>query len=271
MKDSYENSGSITGDTPGSILKAARTERGLTVVDVAARLCLSVQLIEDMERDDYSHMRARVYARGHLVSYAHLLGIPEQQIQTALSNVKMEFVPEKSLLLDDKDRHIPIQSVETSQQRPSLLIWGSILVLIIILGLAMMWWKGMNAPATKVENPAKTENETTVIIQQPQPSKPAAPVSPMAPQPTPPAPNTSVNAAPDVNQAQPQQTIQPQPTNPPAQPQSQSQPQPQAQVQVQEQSVIQPSDMSNSGNGRSRGDANVSLPPPRASNSGMEE
>ena len=69
-----------SGTTPGTLLKTVRQEKGISVVDVAARLCLSAQFIEDIEHDDYSRMSARAYARGYIMSYAQLLGIPQAQI-----------------------------------------------------------------------------------------------------------------------------------------------------------------------------------------------
>ncbi len=250
MKEPNLNS-KASGLTPGVMLKAAREEQGLSIVDVAARLCLSAQLIEDIERDDYSHMAARVYARGHVMSYAHLLGIPEQEVVTALANVTMEYAPAKNPLPQDHQR--VYQSDETSQQHSGLLMWGSIIVLVIVVGLVMLWWKGSaSTPDTKGVTPAPATNSTetpsnppaTVSIPPPQapaapapvvapvaPSAPANPVTPPASPPSSAAPNNMVNTT-----AQPSQDPNP----------------------------VQPSELRDS-NTNSNQAAPVTLPPPRAS------
>jgi cytoskeletal protein RodZ len=59
----------------GALLAAARRERGLTVDEVSARTRVRASLIEQIERDDYSHCGGTVYARGHLRSIATTLGL----------------------------------------------------------------------------------------------------------------------------------------------------------------------------------------------------
>lgn len=160
MKEPINPSSNST--TPGVLLKNAREEKGLTIVDVAARLCLSVQFIQDIERDDYSHLSATTYARGYVRSYAHLLGIPEDTIVASLDNTQMEFIPPKNMLPLENESRIPItQPSENSHPRSSLLRWGSILVLLILAGLVVMWWRG---PANQNTTPAST-TMTNVSIQ----------------------------------------------------------------------------------------------------------
>jgi len=59
----------------GALLAATRRERGLTVDEVSARTRVRASLIEQIERDDYSHCGGTVYARGHLRSIAGTLGL----------------------------------------------------------------------------------------------------------------------------------------------------------------------------------------------------
>ena len=132
---------SMPGATPGAILKAAREKHGFSVVDVASKMCLGVQYIEDIEQDDYSHMSAKVYARGRVLSYAQLLGVPEADILAALNQVQMTFIPPKTVSVDNL-RASPISyQPESSQQRSSLFLWGSVLVIIVVVGLGMLWWQ----------------------------------------------------------------------------------------------------------------------------------
>lgn len=183
-----------SGVTPGKLLRAARQEQGLSVIDVAARLCLNVRIVEDIERDDYSRMLARVYARGHVMSYAHLLGIPEAQISPALVNMRMDFVPPKSAVVTDKEQTAPIyQAMESSQQRFSLVLWGTILVLIVLAGLMLIWWNSAATSGKKTPHPAAPTTSTNISIEPraPAPAPPPPPAAfPKAPEPLPPPTST---------------------------------------------------------------------------------
>ncbi len=138
-----------SGTTPGTLLKTVRQEKGISVVDVAARLCLSAQFIEDIEHDDYSRMSARAYARGYIMSYAQLLGVPQSQILPTLNNVSMDFAPPKNTLKLDERSNPVYQPVESHRPHSNVLLWISIFVIIILIGLVVMWWKGPSAPSGK--------------------------------------------------------------------------------------------------------------------------
>lgn len=167
---------SPTGMTPGPLLKTARQEKGLSIVDVAARLCLSAQYIEDIERDDYSRMSARAYARGYIMSYAHLLGVPEDQILTALTQVQMNFAPSKNTAsLDHEKSNMVYQPMEPSRQRSSVMVWISIFVLIILIGLVVLWWRGPS------NVPGRQDNNATSVPLQQQPTTPSPPTTPSSP------------------------------------------------------------------------------------------
>lgn len=253
MKEANTNS-AASGVTPGVLLKAAREEQGLSVVDIAARLCLNVQFVEDIERDDYSQMSARVYARGHVLSYANLLGIPESQILPALVNVNMHFEPVKTQAPVENEHPIPIyQSPEgSSQSRSSLLLWISVLVLIILIGLVVLWWKGPSAVDLKSPNGGARSTEVDIQPQN-QNTAPAAPAA--APEtnqpataPLPPPASTSTTAPAD-------QATQPAPVSAPA-----PTPAP-ASSQTEEQNVVQPSELRDNNNSADQS-SSVALPPP---------
>ncbi|MCK9897396.1 helix-turn-helix domain-containing protein [Frankia sp. AgB32] len=59
----------------GALLAAGRKARDLTVEEVSARTRVRASLIEQIERDDFSHCGGTVYARGHLRSIAGTLGL----------------------------------------------------------------------------------------------------------------------------------------------------------------------------------------------------
>jgi len=60
----------------GPRLKRAREAKQLTQAAAAAELRVPITVIEALERDDYARLGAPIYVRGHLRSYAGLLGLP---------------------------------------------------------------------------------------------------------------------------------------------------------------------------------------------------
>jgi transcriptional regulator with XRE-family HTH domain len=59
----------------GVQLKAAREARNCTPADVAQATHIKVQVIEQIERDDFSAMPAPIYARGFIRMYAQFVGL----------------------------------------------------------------------------------------------------------------------------------------------------------------------------------------------------
>jgi len=66
---------SISKTSPGAILRAARELQGWSIEEVAAELNLLPDLVEALERDDYSLTAGWTYAVGYLRNYARLVGV----------------------------------------------------------------------------------------------------------------------------------------------------------------------------------------------------
>ena len=67
----------------GRRLRNAREAAGLTVDEVAGRLRMPVRVVESLEAEDWSRLGAAVYVRGQLRSYARLLGLSTDTVQSA--------------------------------------------------------------------------------------------------------------------------------------------------------------------------------------------
>ena len=62
----------------GLQLRAAREAAGMSLQDAAQRLKLRAPMLDALEREDLAPLGAPVFARGYAISYARLLGVPEQ-------------------------------------------------------------------------------------------------------------------------------------------------------------------------------------------------
>jgi len=65
---------------PGKLLAAARSKAGLSIVDIAQRLNLSIELIGQLESDQYNCDLHDTFIRGYLRTYARSLEQDEERI-----------------------------------------------------------------------------------------------------------------------------------------------------------------------------------------------
>lgn len=73
-------------DSPGSILRQARIDRGLDEKDIADRLHITVHYVKAIEGDRYEKLPGVVFAKGYLKSYAIAVGLePEVVLQSFLA------------------------------------------------------------------------------------------------------------------------------------------------------------------------------------------
>lgn len=75
---------------PGMRLQEARVKLGLSVEDVAQRLCLRTQVIESLESDHYGDFAGLVFTRGYLKAYARLVGLDAKNIMEIFNNLGVE-------------------------------------------------------------------------------------------------------------------------------------------------------------------------------------
>jgi cytoskeletal protein RodZ len=61
--------------TIGDALAAGRRQAGMTVTQVSQRTCIRETIIRGIERDDFSSCGGDFYARGHIRSIAHTVGV----------------------------------------------------------------------------------------------------------------------------------------------------------------------------------------------------
>ncbi len=71
------------GPTPGTLLRAEREKRNLTVEDIVTQSRMSKETVRALEEDRDPPQNAWVYVRGYYRKYARVLGIPEEEILDA--------------------------------------------------------------------------------------------------------------------------------------------------------------------------------------------
>ena len=167
---------------PGPLLRDARLARRLDIGFAADQLKLRREVLEAMERDDYSSLPEPIYLRGYLAGYARLLGLPEREVLQQYASFKgAAEVPE-----------LTTQRPVRPQARSSdaKVRWFSYLV-IFAMAAGIGWWSyersSLDAPLS-----AFTEAEPDAGEVTPTPPPPLA----VAPEAEAPADDVGVQPAP---------------------------------------------------------------------------
>lgn len=141
-------------NSPGRRLRVARQARGLTLDRVAAELHLSTSTIESLEHDDYDALPGQVFIVGYLRKYARVVGLDVEPLlaeynnaapQTGRTWLRPRVKPRNAGQVGSG--HLVVRLV-------------SIAILILLCGLAFVWWQ--NQPPDEELDTADggTEQET---------------------------------------------------------------------------------------------------------------
>jgi cytoskeleton protein RodZ len=199
---------------PGERLRSARKAKGIDLEHAARELHLSEDRLAALERDEYSAIPGRVFARGYLKNYARLVGLPPEQILAA----------HDALYPPEQEEVPPMQRVGSAGRlRPEVhsghgavraVTW---IIVVGLIALLLTWWKGyLEWPYTtevgalpplesSLDLPAQTETVLTIEGDQPpdraaatpaRTQDPPAPAAPAAAAPAAAAPAPAVAAAP---------------------------------------------------------------------------
>jgi cytoskeleton protein RodZ len=166
----------------GARLRAAREQRGLTVLQAAEKLHVDARVLESLEGDDFAALGAPVYVRGHLRRYAELTGESSEQLQDLYAASAHPTRPDLTRIPHGEPR-----------ERPSVLMLPVLLTVVGVAFAGLIWW-AMKLPSEKAQPvpatpPASLSGQTAP--QQDAAESPQTP-APAATTPAPAAPSGSV-------------------------------------------------------------------------------
>lgn len=81
----------MTPEEIGSLLKAAREERGRSIADAATVTKISKRHLSNMEKGEFTKLGERPYAIGFVKSYAKYLGLCEKRFSEMLKEQYPQF------------------------------------------------------------------------------------------------------------------------------------------------------------------------------------
>jgi len=165
------NTPSASAAGPGDTLRQARLAQGKTVDDVARELNLSARHILALESGDYQSLPGATYVRGYLRRYAGLLGLSPESMLESFNRLPM------ATRQNDLVVPAPVRQISSSD---SLIKLGTLLVVGLIIGLAVVWWQGQEhvtpprdlaavppvalAPAPPTAEPTTPPSEDTAAV-----------------------------------------------------------------------------------------------------------
>lgn len=135
--------------TPGSRLRKARLESGMSEREVEDQLNLMPGYVGILERDDYQSLRSPAFARGYVRAYGQLMKLDESELLTAFDEQRQNWEQEKKRV---ETRSLQLQSAGLS------VVVG--LATLLLLFFMLWWWLGREQPAA--EPVAQLANEILV-------------------------------------------------------------------------------------------------------------
>lgn len=117
---------------PGTLLQEARKEQGLSLEDISSRLRLRVEVLEQIEADQFDMGKLATFTRGYYRSYAKVVNIPDQIVLDALDQLgKAQIEQHDMQSFSRKTKR------EKHDNRIMKLTW---VIFAIILGMSVLWW-----------------------------------------------------------------------------------------------------------------------------------
>jgi cytoskeleton protein RodZ len=149
------------GRGPGERLRAARIAAGLTLQGVADDLHLGVDVLEALERDDYSQTPGRVFVRGYLRKYARLVDLPADAVLATFdAYAPTEEASAPGLRTVVSARQIRSQA-RSSHSAVRAVTW---IVVLALAALLLTWWQGYLQWPGGALLPGDSQGEATVIV-----------------------------------------------------------------------------------------------------------
>jgi cytoskeleton protein RodZ len=187
---------------PGRTLERLRTERKLSVADVAQRLKYGARQIEALEAEEFDRLPGATFVRGMVRGYAKLLEIDPEPI---LASLEQRYVPGE-ISLDLRAKRVPFP--QGGKRRANhVYLFLSLVVIVVVAGLlyewqvgAFPWVRHLASSATQAQPQPAKPRPAPAEAPPPQGAAPGVPPAPAAEKPAAvaavaPAPHASSPAA----------------------------------------------------------------------------
>jgi cytoskeleton protein RodZ len=159
----------VTSSTglPGSLLRQAREEKGLTIDEMSAISNLTKQTIRGIESDDYSELAGLSFVRGYLKLYAKKLGINETTVLEPFDRWKAEDSGEPIQAAGAKGRGSNEPSAGPSKGTIAVAI--SVIFMLVIAGIVISYMESDESDSDVAVVPPQNQPSDFPVINSPGP------------------------------------------------------------------------------------------------------
>lgn len=186
----------VAAVSPGARLSQARSQRGLTVEQVARETNLSPRYVKALDTDDYDTLPGAAFIRGYIRRYAQLVQLPPDELVADFDAAWRARAPVAAPLSDPRVMVTrgPIKVTSLGQAGKDLLgqgaarisvarilSWGSLALLLLLL-VGTLFWNGEDSSSTgevDANDPMTLDMDSDVMADAP--AEPVAPPAPAAP------------------------------------------------------------------------------------------
>ncbi|WP_375321893.1 cytoskeleton protein RodZ [Aliivibrio logei] len=141
---------------PGQLLKEAREALNLTIEDISSRLRLRVEVLEQIEADQFDMGKLATFTRGYYRSYAKVVNVPESKVLNALDQLGKAKIEQHDMQSFSRKT-----KREKHDNRIMKLTW---VIFALILSMSVLWWWQEQA---QLESKQDAELITEVISEAP--------------------------------------------------------------------------------------------------------
>jgi cytoskeleton protein RodZ len=170
MNEAVASPASSEEIAPGRLLARLRTERKLSVADVAQRLKYAVRQIEALEAEEFSRLPGTTFVRGMMRGYAKLLEIDPEPL---LKSLDQRQIP-GAATVDLRAKRVPFPD---GTKRRGTRVYAALSLLVLgAVGVVLYEWHIGGLPAL----PRAAQPEIAQAPEQPEPAQAPAPAAAVA-------------------------------------------------------------------------------------------
>jgi cytoskeleton protein RodZ len=151
----------FASETPGAQIRAIREAHNVSTEEVAKRLYLDVQMIKNLEADNYSRLPPPIFVQGYLRAFAKLFEVSEEPLLAAY------------LKYNPNANNPPALASENTAQMPKVGVghhhssgrWWYYVTWALVVGVTVLvaWRYAIQTHVPRNDNPAPENTSTTAI------------------------------------------------------------------------------------------------------------
>ena len=149
-------------ELPGSLLRQAREEKGLTIEEMSAISNLTKQVIRGIESDDYADLAGLSFVRGYLKLYAKKLGVDESKVLDPFDLWKAVQSGEQPSSLANVSQNS--EEITPGPSKKSLVAVSAVVVILLVSGIVISYMDANKQQVARSNAAAVNEITDSAVV-----------------------------------------------------------------------------------------------------------